>query len=489
MQYKRKITFLFLKTYHFMIVFLVLREIMRKILIGIILVLLFYAPAPSLAQWVRVYGSLGSDYISSVKTMDDGSIILAGYSKSSYRDINYGTPYMDAVSWIIKLSPSGEHVITYSFRCEWENIDFLEELHSFQIEEDGGFILSGWTNRLGATNLMIVKISPSGDILWNRILGGERQEAGYDIVKTQEGGYVVAGATSSFGSLGTDALVVKLSGEGDIIWQRSYGRVSQDKARSIRQTQDGGFIFVGQSISTSPYDEDIWVVKLSSEGDMEWQKILQGPGVDNVVSVEILGDNSILLAGTIFNDVNGTKDILLVKMSEQGDVESQKVYVWGEDEEATGLVALPDGSCFISATCRHKNIEHLVVLKVELDGEIEWQRYFGDAVFQGEPTREFGSSLSLTPEGDIIVSGEINNLGTSNQNVLLVRLSPDGQIENCNYIQESLLSCHSTSIVVKDSMCFTYDVDLPIWIIDVAHRGHNLDLWVLCPFKKYIPRR
>lgn len=462
---------------------------MRKKLILFLFNFIFIVLIPNLGQWVRVYGSSGSDYITSVNILDDGSILMAGYSKSSRRDINYGTVFWDAIIWVAKLNPSGERMWLHSFRCDWEGESFIEQLNSLYMEEDGGFILTGWTKRLESKLLMVIKISPFGDILWNKVMGGSQNELGYDIIKSSGGGYIITGSTSSFSLKGTDVLVLKLNGEGDIIWQKSYGGSLKDEGRFIRQTKDNGYIFAGQTFSFYPFDGDIWVVKISSEGAVEWQKVLPKTGIDNISRLEILEDNSFMLVGTNHSEDNGTDDIWVVKMSETGVMQWQKAFNWGDKDEANGLVLLPEGGCLISATSKYHGIDHLVVFKLNAGGEIEWQKYFGDGFFQGEPTEEFSSCLSQTTEGGIIAGGRIMNLGTSNQYIFLLRLSNEGKIDNCYYVKESFLTGYSTFIVPKDILGFSSDIDMSVIDVELIHHGLNLDSWVLCPFKKNIPRR
>lgn len=162
-------------------------------------------------------------------------------------------------------------------------------------------------------------------------------------------------------------------------------------------------------------------------------------------------------------------------MTEMGGVQWQKAFNWGDKDEASGFVLLPEGRCLISATSRYKGIDHLVVFKLNAVGEIEWQKYFGDGFFQGEPTEELASCLSLTTEGGIIAGGRIMNLGNSNQYIFLLRLSNEGTIDNCNYVKESFLTGYNTSIVPEDTLGFSSDIDMTIFDVALIHHGLNMD--------------
>ena len=116
--------------------------------------------------------------------------------------------------------------------------------------------------------------------MWQKCLGGSDDDVAYSIQQTSDGGYIVAGETYStdgdvVGNHGaTDAWVVKLNASGGIVWQKCLGGSSEESAYSIQQTSDGGYIVAGGTSSTDgdvtghdgQYEDDAWVVKLNASG-------------------------------------------------------------------------------------------------------------------------------------------------------------------------------------------------------------------------------
>ncbi len=171
-----------------------------------------------------------------------------------------------------------------------------EVAQAIQKTNDGGYIIAGFTTsnngdvsgNHGGGDWWVVKLNATGEIQWQRALGGTSTESAYSIQQTSDGGYIVAGRTHSndgdvTGNHGDwDCWVVKLTSTGAIEWQKAFGGSSLDEAYSIQQTTDGGYILAGNSMSTDGDVTgnhgyfDIWVVKMNDTGAIQWQKSLGG---------------------------------------------------------------------------------------------------------------------------------------------------------------------------------------------------------------------
>ena len=109
-------------------------------------------------------------------------------------------------------------------------------------------------------------------------MGGPSSDEATSIQQTADGGYVVAGWTTSFEAGGEDFWVLKLAGDGTIQWQKTYGGASSDEALSIQQTADGGYVVAGFTNSFGAEEGDFWVLKLRGNGTIQWQKTYGGAG-------------------------------------------------------------------------------------------------------------------------------------------------------------------------------------------------------------------
>jgi len=163
---------------------------------------------------------------------------------------------------------------------------------------DGGYIAVGYSNSAngdvtgyhGGTDGWIIKIDALGILQWQKALGGSGYDAIQSIQQTSDSGYIVAGLTLSNdgdvnGNHGSyDYWIIKLNSNGVIQWQKTLGGTDSEKATSIKQTSDGGYIIAGFTLSNNGDvsgnhgngNYDYWIVKLYSNGSIQWQKSLGG---------------------------------------------------------------------------------------------------------------------------------------------------------------------------------------------------------------------
>ena len=116
---------------------------------------------------------------------------------------------------------------------------------------DGGYIVIGTMGyQYGAVgDMYLIKTDAYGDTLWTRTYGGSDKEEGECVQLTSDGGYILCGTTISYGAGGADAYVIKTNDSGDTLWTKTYGGEGAEEAYYIRQTSDGGYIFIGYSTS------------------------------------------------------------------------------------------------------------------------------------------------------------------------------------------------------------------------------------------------
>lgn len=168
----------------------------------------------------------------------------------------------------------------------------------------------------GSHDCWVVKLNSIGTIQWEKSLGGSSAEEARSIQQTSDGGYVFVGISRSVdgdvsghhgGSTNNDYWVVKLDSIGNILWQNSYGGTGEDVAYSILQTIDGGYVVAGNSQSNdgdvsghhgSLFPSDYWILKLDSVGAIEWQKSIGGTSVDGAFSIYQTIDSGYIVAGS-----------------------------------------------------------------------------------------------------------------------------------------------------------------------------------------------
>jgi hypothetical protein len=251
-------------------------------------------------SFAKTFGGLYDDFAYSILETNDGYIV-AGYTNS------FGAGGSDFL--IIKLSYNGE--------IEWAKTfgeERSEELYSIDLTDDGGYILAGSTTSWGPSDfdVLIIKLSSNGNIeTIKSFFGGGTDEIATFIQKTNDG-YIISGYTWPLGAGEKDCLVLKLSSNLNIEWGREYGGITYDASNSIKQTTDGGYILTGytQSFGSSG---SVLVIKLLNNGIPQWARIFGGGNIDAGNSVQQTSDGGYIVAGYTSSFGAGGSDFLIIK--------------------------------------------------------------------------------------------------------------------------------------------------------------------------------
>jgi hypothetical protein len=198
----------------------------------------------------------------------------------------------------------------------------LDEAHSIQQTSEGGYIVAGQTSSFGAgsDDFWVLKLDVTGNVTWQKTYGGQYSDEARSIQQTSGGGYIVAGETGSFGAGLENFWVLKLDVTGNVTWQKTYGGDILDEARSIQQTSEGGYIVAGWTLSFGAGDYDFWVLKLYSNGNVTWQKTYGGGGVDIAMSIQQTSSGDYIVAGQTWSFGAGDCDAWVLKLDANGSI-------------------------------------------------------------------------------------------------------------------------------------------------------------------------
>ena len=364
------------------------------------------------ASWAKAYGGVGRDVVHSIQQTSDGGFILAGETYS------FGAGNAD--EWVVKLEANG--------RIQWQRAYGgygYDMARSIQQTPDGGYIVAGESSFFGSsTEAWVLKLDGNGGITWQNLYGGSGDDVAYSIQRTSDGGYIVAGETTSYGAVGVDALVFKLKSDGSIDWWNSYGGANDDRARSIQQTSDGGFIVAGETNSFGAGDLDIWVLKLDASGAVTWQKTYGATLDDAAYSVQQTSDGGYIIAGGATPAGAFLNDVFLLKLDTSGNVVWQNTYGGANDDVAYSVQQTSDGGYIVAGkTSSFGNVfGDAWVLKVNASGAIVWQKTYG-----GNDSNS-GVAIRQTADGGYVVAGETAYFGAGDADVCLLKLEPTGEI-------------------------------------------------------------
>ncbi len=429
-----------------------------------------FSQAPSI-QWQKSYGGsgIGGDIGASIFQTTDGGYIVAGSSDSNDGDVSGNHGQRDG--WVLKLDINGTIEWQKSYGGSgWEGFASVEQT------SDGGYILAGSSSdsndgdvsgNHGGGDVWIIKIDFIGNLQWQKSLGGSGNEWSSTIHQTLDGGYIVAGQSDSndgdvSGNNGfKDYWIVKLDVNGVLQWQKSLGGSSSaanqshnELATSIEQTTDGGYIVAGQSDSndgdvTGHHGSyDAWIVKLDSNGVIQWQKSLGGTSMDGAGSIKQTAEGGYIIAGgskSNNGDVSGNHggdDGWIVKLDINGTIQWQKSLGGSGDEGLSSIQQTIDGGYIAVGTSdsndgdvsgNHGYYDSWLV-KLDLNGNLLWQKSIGGS------WEEWAHTIHQTLDGGFIIAGQsYSNDGDISGNhggldIWVVKLNPEavGLIEVLN---------------------------------------------------------
>ncbi len=187
-------------------------------------------------------------------------------------------------------------------------------------------------NSKGSYDFWVIKISEIGTLVWEKSFGGTEIDEARSITSSSDGNYIIVGDTRSNdlnvsqNNGAADLWVIKISPLGDIIWEKTFGGTSFDVARSVSKTQDNGYLISGSSrsndgdVTNNNGQNDAWILKIDANANIEWQKTMGGSDIDFAYDVVELNDKSIVAVGeTNSSDIDisenkGFTDLLIFKI-------------------------------------------------------------------------------------------------------------------------------------------------------------------------------
>jgi uncharacterized delta-60 repeat protein len=305
--------------------------------------------------------------------------------------------------------------------------------------------VAGWTFSFGTGyyDLWVLKLDPNGNVQWQKTYGGPSWDIASSIQQTADGGYIVAGMTQSFGAGYWDLWILKLGPNGDVQWQKTYGGPADDRAYSIQQTTDGGYIVAGRTHSFGAGYADLWVLKLDPNGDVQWQKTYGGPNWDEAYSIQQTSDGGYIVAGRTYSFGAGSPDIWVLKLGPNGDVQWQKTYGGPSLDEAYSIQQTTDGGYIVAGWTSSfgAGSYDFWVLKLDPNGDVQWQKTYGG------PDWDMAYSIRQTADGGYIVAGWTSSFGAGGYDIWVLKLDANGDIVGCNLIGTSAATVSDTAVI------------------------------------------
>jgi len=318
-----------------------------------------------------------------------------------------------------------------------------DEARAIQQTSDGGYIVAGYSKSTdgdvsgnhGDSDFWILRLDADGDTLWSKCYGGSGDDEASAIQQTSDGGFIVAGYSSStdgdvWGNHGDeeDYWILRLDTDGDTLWTRCYGGSNWDEAYAILQTTDGGYIVAGGAGSTdgdvsgNHGNEDIWILRLTSTGDTLWTRCYGGSSWDEATAIRQTTDGGFIVAGWSLStdgDVwgnHGEWDSWILRLTSTGDMVWAKCYGGSGDDDASAIQQTSDSGFIVAGFSgstdgdvseNHGDYDYWI-LRLDTLGNILWSKSYGgssddwvEAIQQTFDGRFIVAGWSLSTDGDV----------------------------------------------------------------------------------------
>jgi len=288
----------------------------RKKLFFVIIFNLFLADRVlSQVTFQKTFGVSNYGFGWSVHQTSDGGYILANYTSVLWAG-------SFSVS-LIKTNYLGDTLWTkiYATASDGEGL-------AVQQTTDGGYIIAGSTYfGFGASDFFLIKTDSIGDTLWAKTYGGVDGEIAKSVQQTLDGGFVIGGRTQGFGAGGRDFYLVKTDSIGNLQWSKSYGGSAYDNGESAQQTKDGGYIFAGYTLSFGMGGWDFLLIKTDANGDTLWVKTYGGISNDYGYCVKQADDGGFIICGSTYLTQLSPLAASLIKTDSLGNLVWSKLVV------------------------------------------------------------------------------------------------------------------------------------------------------------------
>jgi len=331
-------------------------------------------------EWITTSSGKYDDYASSLAQTNDGGYIIAGDTKL-FEDGNEDI-------WLIKVNDTGKE--------EWGNTfggKYVDSASSLAQTNDGGYIISGYTSSFGSgsSDIWLIKTDDNGKELWNVTFGGPKADRTSFVLEIADEGYVVFGSTAS-SSIGTsDLWLIKTDYFGKKVWDKKFGSVSAVReAYSFQQTADGGYILCGYTYENFSYHSDVIIIKTDSKGNFQWERTFGGTGYDTGRSVQQTADGGYIITGDFdcTKETGRTSDLWLIKVDSNGKKQWERTFGGTGIDMGTYVLQKTDGRYLVLG-----NLASTGIWLIETDdsgNEIWNTTYGGDRTIIIQETNDGG---------------------------------------------------------------------------------------------------
>lgn len=313
-------------------------------------------------------------------------------------------------------------ITLFSIKSIGQNIHFIKSYgnngydygRDIKQDLDTGYIATGSSSSFtsGTADAFLLKVDSVGNFKWSYNYGGQETDWGESVVVTNDSSYAIGGYTNSFGAGGFDFYLVRADKDGTPLWEKTYGGSDWDRAHSIIQLADSGFVLVGDTYSYGNGNADIYMVRTDKHGDTLWTNTYGGSENDFGNAVILDGDSLIIVGGTE-SFGNGMSDGIILKYHIDGTFGWRKVVGKERNDYFTSIVSNNNGEYFLGGTRSYYFdqtgwLGDFWIYNITDDGNI---LYADTALSHGSHELEIGHDLIIKGNDNVIYVGETKSFG------------------------------------------------------------------------------
>lgn len=318
--------------------------------------------------WGKTYGTPGWEYLNAAIATTDGGFLLAGSTDT--------TNNTNADACLVKTDANGN--LEWAKKYAGINYDVAYSV----AEIPSGFIVGGMTRNQGAGSdeMLLFQTDSAGNLIWAKTYGGVSVESAQCVHRTHDGGYALAGESLGFGSGMYDAYFVKTDAAGNLQWSKTYGgSANYEYLTSFYQTEDDGYMLCGATGSFGSGQYESYMVRTDSAGDVLYSKTYGTVANENFNSVAPVSDGGYILTQRSYNFTTSEWNGTLIRTDANGDSLWTRTYGGSNINQCWDAVQTNDGGFVVSGFTRSFGAgdEDFYLLKTDTNGESGCnQKYF-----------------------------------------------------------------------------------------------------------------
>ncbi|HNW76810.1 MAG TPA: hypothetical protein PKJ28_07990 [Bacteroidales bacterium] len=408
---------------------------------------------PTIANSKTIDGTGTGAFSSSIT----GLLANTTYFVRAYATNNSGTAYGTEISFTTNMESNPQFNI-------FKIIDGKEICNIIKTN-DGGYIGIAYSD-----DYNVMKFDSDFNVIWDKTYGGSKGDYVESIIQTNDGGYIVIGETKSSDGDVTlnhgdyDIWLCKLDVDGNMTWEKSYGGTNTESVsgeNSIQQTIDGGYVFIGGTnsddgdVSLNHGGHDVWLVKISSIGDIEYEKTYGGS--NNDYGRKVISTNSIftllITSGSNNGDFNKSGNWVVQINQSWGIIWKTNVFALNSGS----LINTTDGDFIVVNT----SSQDFLLNRLGSDGTVKLTKTISfQSILPKQPSAE---KILQTANNGFIIIGSV--LLGDDADALLFKVNPDFNLIYSKIYSGSYWDVSCTLIPVTGNTYFyqfyTFSRDIP----------------------------